>query len=78
MWAKVIFNGYLLLQTIEYNKLDICITPQIVLGTFLKKMYHIYNDIKIYPDEDSISERIDDGKAFSCLYEMSTNSTEPL
>ena len=39
--------------------------------------YWRYNDIKIYPGNDSISTQIDDGKDFSCSYEMSTNSTDP-
>ena len=40
--------------------------------------YQRYNDIKIFPDKDSISELIDGGEAFLCSYEMSTNSVEPL
>ncbi len=39
--------------------------------------YQRFNDMKIYHDEDSIAERIDDSEAFSCSYEMSINSTEP-
>ena len=38
--------------------------------------YQRFNDMKIYHDEDSIAERIDDSEAFSCSYEVSTNSTE--
>ena len=38
--------------------------------------YQRFNDMKIYHDKDSIAERIDDSEAFSCSYEMSTNSTE--